>query len=105
MFHCYDRPKYREGGAGDGGEAELSAWLGAEAGVLVTSERQFRGCEADTMIFVTSCWGAYRSSRRSPVTRAVAGLTLVTSDGGRSVQGLRRDWDVEIVEEGAGERQ
>ena len=74
---CYDggverfdyrgRPKYREGGAGDGGEAELSAWLRAEAGVLVTSERQFRGCEADTMIFVTSCWGAYRSSRRSPV--------------------------------------
>ena len=97
--------EYREGGAGDGGEAELSAWLRAEAGVLVTSEQQFRGFEADTVIFVTRYWGAYRSSRRSPVTRAVAGLTLVTSDYRLSVPELRRDWDVEIVEEGAGERQ
>ena len=106
MFHCYDRPKYREGGAGDGGEAELSAWLGAEAGVLVTSEHQFRGCEADTVIYVATCWGDYiNSNSRSPVTRAVAGLTLVTGDWGLSVPELRRDWDVEIVEEGAGERQ
>ena len=109
---CYDGgvemfygAEYREGGAGDGGGKELAAWLGAEAGVLVTSEQQFRGCEADTVIFVTRYWGAYSSSRRSPVTRAVAGLTLVTSDYRLSVQKLRRDWDVEIVEEGAGERQ
>ena len=54
MFGYYDRPDYREGGAGDGGEAELSAWLRAEAGVLVTHELQFRGCEADTVIFVTT---------------------------------------------------
>ena len=105
MFNCYDRPEYREGGAGDGGEAELSAWLRAEAGVLVTSEHQFRGCEADTVIFVTRYWGGNISSTRSPVTRAVAGLTLVTSDWLLRVPELRRDWDVEIVEEGAGERQ
>ena len=108
---CYDGgvemfygPEYREGGAGDGGEAELSAWLGAEAGVLVTHEHQFRGCEADTVTFVTTGWGGY-TGIRSPVTRAVAGLTLVTSDWRVSVPELRRDWDVEIVEEGAGERQ
>ena len=95
MFYYECRPEYREGGAGDGGEAELTAWLGAEAGVLVTSERQFRGCEADTVIFVTRNWGYI--SRRSPVTRAVAGLTLVTSDRWLSVPELRRDWDVEIV--------
>ena len=99
------RPEYREGGAGDGGEKELSAWLRAEAGVLVTSERQFRGCEADTVIFVTLDWGDYTGIRRSPVTRAVAGLTLVTSDFNLRVPELRRDWDVEIVEEGAGESQ
>ena len=107
MFDYEGRPEYREGGAGDGGEAELSAWLGAGGGVLVTSEHQFRGCEADTVIFVTTWWGGYSSNntRRSPVTRAVAGLTLVSSDFSLSVQKLRRDWDVEIVEEGAGERQ
>ena len=107
MFKYGGRPEYREGGAGDGGEAELSAWLRAEAGVLVTSEHQFRGCEADTVIFVTTDWGGYISttSRRSPVTRAVAGLLLVTGDLDLSVPELRRDWDVEIVEEGAGERQ
>ena len=83
---------------------ELNAWLKAEAGVLVTSERQFRGCEADTVIYVTRDWGGYtRGSRRSPVTRAVAGLLMVTGELGLSVQRLRRYWDVEIVEEGAGE--
>ena len=46
-------------------------------------------------------WGDYSSSR-SPVTRAVAGLLLVISDGGLRVRELRRLWDVEIVEEGAG---
>ena len=39
------------------------------------------------------------------MTRAVAGLLLVTSDLRLRVPELRRDWDVEIVEEGAGERQ
>ena len=57
------------------------------------------------MIFVTRNWGGYSSfSMRSPVTRAVAGLTLVTSDWDLRVPGLRENWDVEIVEEGAGER-
>ena len=49
----------------------------------------------------SSDWGDYSSSR-SPVTRAVAGLLLVISDGGLRVRELRRLWDVEIVEEGAG---
>merc|ERR1719500_1937615 len=64
-FYYEDRPEYRKGGAGDGGEKELTAWLRAEAGVLVTSERQFRGCEADTVIFVTRIWGAYYSSNNT----------------------------------------
>ena len=56
------------------------------------------------VIFVTRYWGGYSSTKRSPVTRAVAGLTLITGDWGLRVSELRRDWDVEIVEEGAGER-
>jgi len=103
-FYYGGRPVYREGGAGDGGEAELTEWLRAEAGVLVTHGDQFRGCESDTVIFVTRDWGGCYGSRRSPVTRAVAGLTLVTSDFGISVSGLKENWDVEIVREGAGER-
>ena len=100
-FNYYDgRPEYREGGAGDGGEVELTEWLRAEAGVFVTSEHQFRGCEADTVIFVTRDWAGHSRSRRSPVTRAVAGLTLVIGDEDLRVQELRRNWDVEIVEEG-----
>ena len=105
MFYYGGRPEYREGGAGDGGDPELTAWLRAEAGVLVTHEQQFRGCEADTVIFVTTEWAGYISGNRSPVTRAVAGLLLVTSDYDLRVRELRRDWDVEIVEPGAGERQ
>ena len=39
--------------ADDGGEAELYQWLDARHGILV-HEQQFRGCEADAVIFVTS---------------------------------------------------
>ena len=87
----------------------------------MTHELQFRGAEADYVIFVTRSWGGnYSTSRRSPVTRAVAGLMVVTSDWrtniselrnnwdhmelmeivGVRVRELRRLWDVEIVEEG-----
>ena len=101
MFHGYGTPQYREGSAGDGGEEELTAWLSAEAGVLVTSEKQFRGAECDSVIFVTRSWGgSVSSSRRSPVTRAVAGLLMITCDSVLSVQGLRRDWEVTILEKG-----
>ena len=107
MFDFYsETPKYREGGAGDGGEAELTAWLRAEGGVLVTSEEQFRGAEADSVIFVTRDWAGFRiRGRRSPVTRAVAGLLLITGDMDLSVQGMRRHWEVTILEEGVNEWQ
>ena len=100
MFKYGDIPKYREDRASDGGEEELTAWLRAEAGVLVTSEVQFRGAECDSVIFVTRGWTGYSSSRRSPVTRAVAGLLVITGDLTPSVQELRRHWEVEIVEKG-----
>ncbi len=107
MFYNDDSPKYREDRASDGGEEELTAWLRAEAGVLVTHEMQFRGAECDSVIFVTKYWAGYStstSSRRSPVTRAVAGLLVITGDRWLSVQNMRRDWDVEILEKGVSER-
>ena len=93
-------PICREGGAGDGGEVELTAWLRSEGGVLVTHEVQFRGAEADFIILVTKAW-AGNYSTRSPVTRAVAGLLLITGDLGLRVRGLRKHWEVTILEERA----
>ena len=103
--HNYGTPKYRDDSAGDSEEAELTSWLRAEGGVLVTSEVQFRGAEADSVIFVTRCWSGYSvsSSSRSAVTRAVAGLLVITSDNGINVPKLRKNWEVEILEEGAGD--
>ncbi len=103
MFNEDDNPIYREDRACDVGEAELTAWLRAKGGVLVTSEVQFRGAECDSVIFVTRHWGGNISSMRSPVTRAVAGLLMITSDGELSVRELRRDWEVKILEEGVWE--
>ena len=67
----------------------------AEGGVLVTSEQQFRGAEADSVIFVTRYWAggiiiSSSRSRRSLVTRAVAGLLVIPSDWELSVQEMRR---------------
>ena len=106
MFDYGDYPEYhQEDRASNGGEEELTAWLRAEAGVLVTSEVQFRGAEADSVIFVTRSWGDYGSNLRSPVTRAVAGLLLITSDYLLNIPVLRRNWEVKILEEGVREDQ
>ncbi len=102
-FNYKGIPEYREGDADDGGEMELTAWLKAEGGVLVTSEQQYRGAEADFVIYVTRHWGGDIGSKRTPVTRAVAGLLMITGDWSLSVQGMRRDWEVQILEEGAGQ--
>ena len=37
------------------------------------------------------------------MTRAVAGLLMITSDDGLSVREMRRDWELRILEKGAGE--
>ena len=104
-FHTWANPEFQEDRdyEDDGGEAELNEWLMSESGVLVTNEVHFRGAEADFVIFVTREWGGAYSSVRSPVTRAVAGLLLITSDKGLDFQELSKNWDVEIVEEGAWE--
>ena len=98
-FNSDDIPDYRKDRDSYGGEAALTAWLRAEGGVLVTHEMQFRGAEADFVIFVTKRWGGY-SITRSPVTRAVAGLLMITSDAGLNAEELSRYWEVRILERG-----
>ena len=72
--------------------------------MLVTSEVQFRGAECDSVIFVTREWGGYSSrSMRSPVTRAVSGLLLITSDLGLNVKEMKTHWKVKM-EEGVWEK-
>ena len=68
---------------------------------MVTSEMQFRGAEADSVIVVTRDWGNYNITRssRSPMTRAVAGLLLIASDNSLNVPEMRRHWQVQILEE------
>ena len=83
--------------ADDGGEAELCEWLDADHGILITDERKFRGCESDAVIFLKR-WSGQGNDDRSPVTRAVAHLCLITSVFGVSVQDMRRYWDLEIME-------
>ena len=97
-----DKPKYREAGAGDGGEVQLCQWLDADQGVLVTHEPQFRGYEADAVIFVTRDWNDHEGITRSPLTRAVAHLCLITGDHygiAINFQKMKRHWEVEIIEE------
>ena len=74
--------------------------------MLVTNAVQFCGAECDSVIFVTRYWGGdiLNYSRRSPMTRAVAGLLVMTGHEGLSVQKLRRHWEVEILEEGVSEK-
>ena len=101
MFVGGNSPKYRTNWTDDGGEAELTEWLDAEHGILVTHEPQFRGCEADAVIFVTKMWGTTDIDcvYRSPVTRAVAHLCLITGKLQISVKELKRHWEVEIMKD------
>ena len=95
-------PEYRDRDkADDGGEAELHKWLDAKEGVLVTHEQQFRGCEADAVIFVTRHWDGYNGSgsSRHPVTRAVAHLCLITSETNLTISNMDKHWEVEILDE------
>ena len=100
MFDQFEgTPIYRGVRDDDGGVAELTSWLKAESGILVTSEVQFRGAEADYVIFVTQrYWGGTVSIGRSPLTRAVAGLVVLTSDFQLSISQMKRHWDVQIME-------
>ena len=57
---------------------DLVDWL-ETGGILLTHDKMFRGCEAETVVFVTDCWGGvFGVQRRGGATRAIADLGLVT---------------------------
>ena len=60
---------------------DLVTWIHC-GGVLLTHDSMFRGCEAETIVFLTKYWvgAGYGRQARSGPTRAVSQLCLVTSD-------------------------
>ena len=62
---------------------DLVKWIN-NGGVLLTHDKMFRGCEAETVVFLTQYWGRFGVAGgfqpRSGPTRAVSQLCIVTSD-------------------------
>ena len=65
-----DLPRQRE---------DLVNWI-SNGGVLLTHDLMYRGCEADTIVFISDKWGGGGRQARSGPTRAVSQLCLVSSD-------------------------
>ena len=106
-FNYFGAPEYREDSGEDGGRAELTEWLRAESGILVTHAHQYRGCEADAVILVSRDWGGdgYYDDYvniRSPAARAVCSLAVITSDLGLTdqerISSMQEHWDVERID-------
>ena len=86
-------------------------WIN-NGGVLLTHDTMFRGCEAETVVFLTKLWGGGagggRQTRSGP-TRAVSQLCIVTSDYNIrpdemkqhfTVVDLREDQGVSLLDQG-----
>ena len=67
----------------DSDDRELIQWINNNNDILITHAHQFRGCESEQVILVCHAWtsdGYYttNTNRRSPATRAVNTLTIIT---------------------------
>ena len=70
---------------------DLLHWL-EKGGVLLTHDKLFKGCEAETVVFVSPSWGSTGSvQRRGGAVRAVSDLCLVTSSWILSSYGLKSE--------------
>ena len=58
---------------------ELITWIN-KGGLLLSHDIMFRGCEAETIVYLTQRWGGVGGQVRSGPTRAVSQLCIVTSD-------------------------
>merc|ERR1712137_734178 len=103
MFENDGSAIYKEDTADDGGEADLTEWLDDKCNILLTHTPQFSGCESDAVILVRRAWDVRGQARRSGITRGVASMALLISDSGLKIPEMRKQWDVEIIEEGAAE--
>ena len=71
----------------DSDDRELMQWINNNNNdILITHAHQFRGCESERVILVCDDWtdGSYNNNtnRRSPATRAVNTLTIITRNTG-----------------------
>ena len=77
-FNVYNTPRHYSADLARQRE-DLVKWIN-NGGVLLTHDTMFRGCEAETIIFLTKYWGRGVDQPRSGPTRAVSQLCIVTSD-------------------------
>ena len=81
---------------------ELITWIHS-GGVLLTHDSMFRGCEAETIVFLTQYWGSASVGQpRSGPTRAVSQLCLVTSDNDIKPDEIKQHFTVFDVREDQG---
>ena len=78
QFDFYNIPNHYDADI-DGQREELVRCLNS-GGVLLTHDSMFRGCEAETVVFLTKWWSAGVGQTRSGPTRAVSQLCIVTSE-------------------------
>ena len=60
---------------------DLVNWIN-NGGILLTHDKMFNGCEAETVVFLAHMWGDGVGQYRSGPTRAVSQLCLVTEGHG-----------------------
>ena len=78
-FDHYSKPRHYSADLARQRE-DLVKWIN-NGGVLLTHNIMFRGCEAETVVFLTQYWAGVGSGHtRSGPTRAVSQLCIVSSD-------------------------
>ena len=98
-FDNYNRPRHYSADLARQRE-DLVKWIN-NGGVLLTHNTMFRGCEAETIVFLTKLWGGGCQPRSGP-TRAVSQLCIVTSDGGIKLDEIKQQFNVFDLRENQG---
>ena len=80
---------------------DLVKWIN-NGGVLLTHEKMFRGCEAETIVFLTEKWGYGVGQVRSGPTRAVSQLCIVTRDSLSKLDEIKQHFTVIDLREDQG---
>ena len=92
-FDDYNIPSYYSADLA-GQREDLVKWIN-NGGVLLTHDKMFRGCEAETIVFLTQRWGGFGVGQaRSGPTRAVSQLCIVTSDFGIKLDEIKQHFTV-----------
>ena len=85
--HHYDTDIARQ-------EEDLLKWI-SNGGILLTHEKMFRGCEAETVVYISHFWANYGGVQlRSGVTRAVSNLCIIVADDGIKQDEIKRYFNV-----------